>query len=885
MAPHHRGAGKEKPARAKSKPGGHPKTPKVNAGAQPWALERVEGNLTFSGSGAKRIIAWYLLEPQMWSFRSVAEGEQLIRRQAEQIAKLDGSTVYGRITSKPYPIKTWAKAAWANSPAPTEGFSRVLVRDQAMLRGRMQADKLVFFGVDLGARSTMLAAAGGLLSAATQREVTALSVRLGEIDSIMSSVGLEAIRATGNDMAWLLARSFALGCPLPEQTTDPTYEWSKEDLAEFAGAVSWDADPLAQSVRVVSSMDTTPATQHVVVLTVGRMAELAIPERDQPWIAKTDNLPFPVEWSFRVDVRTPAETMKEMTKLGDRITSQIDHYEVDHQMRPPKQLRRQAKRAHDVEDETRSGFDGLSTRTKGRFRIAVSGASEEEALKRAAEVQKLYAPAIKIERELDQYRLAREFVPCEPLANAGHTRHLPVLKLAAGVPAATAEVGDKRGILLGRTAGFAEAPVMFDPWYLPENSRSGLIPLTGTLGSGKTVLAAGIVYKTCQQGVPWNILDPSGMLTAMATMPEFAGVAHAANLLNSEPGALNPYAQVAVPQPSWFEGEDDPQMKYLLAVSASQAERRDLVEDTLRWCVPQETLDRPGVRDVLRDAIWAAPAEPDSMVGTVLDNLREMARGEGAVSEQAALLLRRLEEARERELARLFYATPHTGDRGEASESRRLTIYSLKGLTQPDKSKALADWTITERLSRPIMSLAAHTTLRAVYRLDRHERKGAFLDEVHEITEVPTGGTLVQKGSTDSRKHNWAFMISTQNASRILGQGVENFVGAAFVGRTNGEDQQAAAARLMGLPTGVGYEHTFGELSPTSRRNPDSRQPREFIFRDGQGGAGSRGGMEKIRVDFSAHPEFMAVIDSTPDATKRRASRDTVSALEEVPTV
>ena len=29
-------------------------------------------------------------------------------------------------------------------------------------------------------------------------------------------------------------------------------------------------------------------------------------------------------------------------------------------------------------------------------------------------------------------------------------------KLAAGVPAATAEVGDKRGVLLGYTAGFAE---------------------------------------------------------------------------------------------------------------------------------------------------------------------------------------------------------------------------------------------------------------------------------------------------------------------------------------------------------------------------------------------------------------------------------------------
>ena len=32
-------------------------------------------------------------------------------------------------------------------------------------------------------------------------------------------------------------------------------------------------------------------------------------------MAKTDRLPFPVEWSSRIDVRVPEEISREMTKL------------------------------------------------------------------------------------------------------------------------------------------------------------------------------------------------------------------------------------------------------------------------------------------------------------------------------------------------------------------------------------------------------------------------------------------------------------------------------------------------------------------------------------------------------------------------------------------
>ncbi len=861
--------------------GRHPEVPKPRGTAMKWALSRVENHVTFAGD---RMTAWYILDPQMWSFRSIADGESLIVSHASQVSELVGRTIYGRITTRPYPVQTWAEAAWNNSPAPTQGFAKILERDQLQLRDRMQADKLVYYGVDLGSRSSTVDWTSRYIPEVARREMAALQARLDETDEIMAGAGIEAIPAVGNDMARQLARSFALGCPVPAQDVVEEYAWDKSDLDEFTGGVEWSAEPLAQSVRVESTKGDQPITRHVVVLTVGRMGDLRIPEKEDPWIAKTDKLRFPVEWSFRVDVRRPEETAREMNKLADRVLAQHDHYTVDHEKQPPRQLARQATRAGEVEDEMRTGFDGLSTRTRGWYRIAVSAPTEEEALRRAKAVQNLYKPGIKIEREFDQYRLAREFVPGEPLANSGHARKMPVLKLAAGVPAATAEVGDKRGILIGYTSGFAERAVTWDPWYGPEVVEgSGLVPVVGGLGAGKAWLAGGIVYKTCAQGVPWTVMDPSGRLGALADLPEFKGIGRAINLLDSEPGALNPYAMVPEPHQSWFRDETNPETAFALAKQAAASQRRDLAFDTLRWCLPPEDTDLSSDRgkavlSSLRNAINDAEARPHSTIEGVLKGLQNAPRDD----EISHGIVRRLREASERELSRLFFASPYHGNHGENIADERLTIISLKGLATIDENKDRSDWTFEELLSRPILSLAAWSALRGVYRVDKNERKGIFLDELQEVTKVSTGASLVQKVSTDTRKHDICALVSTQNAANVIGQNINNFVGAAFVGKTTDATAQEENCRLLGLPTGSGYEPLFGRLSQRSRRSMETGTPREFIFRDGMGGDNGRGGIERIRIDYTNHQRLSAALNTTADPTKRRSLQAVDPIPEEV---
>lgn len=127
----------------------------------------------------------------------------------------------------------------------------------------------------------------------------------------------------------------------------------------------------------------------------------------------------------------------------------------------------------------------------------------------------------------------------------------------------------------------------------------------------------------------------------------------------------------------WFADEDQPEVAWRLAMSAAEARRRDLAYDTVRWCLPPATAVREDEQSVLRDAIFASAATPQSTVEAVLSVLQGRANHDDAV---ARTIPARLQEAEERELSRLFFATPGRGHDGGEVQTLRLTVFNLKGL-------------------------------------------------------------------------------------------------------------------------------------------------------------------------------------------------------------
>ncbi|WP_433277076.1 ATP-binding protein [Pseudonocardia xinjiangensis] len=841
------------------------------------ALRSIEGHLTRTGT---QVMAWYRLAAQAWSFRSDSQREVLIRQIAAQLGELQGRWLHLRVTTRPYPVHMWAESfdhnALGRMPdvAGALGWDGFLEGEQRHLMGLSMSDKEVFLGIEVSGRSVLdrwveraAPVLGRVAPAAVRAEIAALSTEVGHLDSLVAGSGLDAVPASADDISWLMHRSCALGLPAPRTLSmvpGGVSRWETEDLAAFTDGIDMHQEPYAPTVRVVGRLRTQTVSRNVAVLSVGLMDGLRIPEVDDPWMQHSDRLPFPVEWSARIYVRRPEEVAGELQRQMGKVRSQIRHYTHDHDLDPPMSLARQADRVLEVEDELTTGLTQLNTRLYGWWRVAVSGKDEAEAVSRAQQVLDVYRPKVQIEHPEAQYRFAREFIPGEPLASTAYRRRGSVTWAASAVPAATASVGDRRGIMIGETCTATRRPVAWDPWLAQEVRRaSGLTAVVGGLGSGKSFLTGVIVYKTLRAGARWTVLDPSGPLAELTRLPELAPFSRHINLLRADPGILNPYRVVAEPRPEHFLDEEDPERAWRRERSLAAATRRRLVLDVLTGLLPYDVARLPHTRIVLLRAVREVGGATDRHPGQVIDALRRHARdGE----DHAGVVADFLEERRELPQAALLFPDTSRDDPWQADREYRLTVLTMQGMTLPRPGSPREEWTDGESLAVELLNLASWLTQRTIYDADRNLRKGVALDETHFLSQVPTGKVLIDRLARDSRKFNVRALFASQLAGDLLRvSGFASLVNAVFVGRTDDEEAQSEALRLLKVPTGVGYEQMLGTLSPRPRHDdrPDDT-PRQFIFADGHGG------VEKIRIDLEApHLEHVReALDTNPDASR-----------------
>ena len=840
------------------------------------ALRSIDGHLVRNG---QEVYAWYRLASQRWSFRSDAQRQDLIHAIAGQYAELQGRWLHLRVTARPYPIRMWAEAHVRNAVGrlpDTPGalsFDDYMIGEQQQLLGHSMAEKEVYLGIQVQTRSVMdrmVERAAPVLRrvfpTAVDAELVAIDAEVEHLDGVISVAGLEGRPVTAGEMSWLMHRSCSLGLPAPRNLPSvPNASWEPEDLASFTDAADFHTEPYAPTLTVRGRTGSNAGTvRHVVVLTVGQMHGLQIPEIDDPWVQRSDRLPTGVEWSARIYVRRPEEVSGELARQMNKVRSQVRHYTDEHDLEPPQSLVRQATRVLEIDDEMTSGFTALGTRVRSWWRVAVSAPTERDALRLAQQLLDLYKPKIAIEHPEGQYALAREFIPGEPLSSGAYLRRGSVVWAASAVPTATAEVGDRRGILIGETCTATRRPVAWDPWMAQEiRDSSGLTALVAGLGGGKSFLGGGIVYKTLRSGAYWTLLDPSGPLAKLCELPELRPYARPINLLNAQPGILNPYRVVAEPEYEHFLDEDDPERAWRREKALTAATRRRLVLDVLTGVLPFEVARMAKTRIVLLRAVRAVGGRPDAHPGQVFDMLR---RDPTEHREHAIVVADFLDEMRER-MSLLIPekgADPYTEVRDD-----RLTVLTMSGLTLPKDNIGREHWTDAESLGVELLNLAAWLTQRSIYERPRDQRKGVWIDEAFFLSEVPTGRVLMNRFARDSRKWNVRVLLSSQIPADFLKiQGFVSLLDSVFVGRLDDGPAQSDALRLLKVPVGAGYEQVIASLG----RRPGGdgadterdRAPRQFIFGDGAGG------VERVRVDFSgAHLQHLCTaLDTTPDALR-----------------
>ncbi|MFJ8963347.1 ATP-binding protein [Lentzea sp. NPDC102401] len=850
------------------------------------AARSIDGHLLRTG---QEVYAWYRLAPQRWSFRSDSQRQDLIAAIAGQYAELQGRWMHLRVTTRPYPIRMWAEAHVHNAvkrlpdTPGTLSFDDYMVGEQQQLMGRSMAEKEVYLGVQVQTRNMMDRAverAAPVLRKvfpdAVDAELVALDSEVEHLDQVIGSAGLEGRPATAEEMSWLMHRSCSLGLPAPRNLPAvPGAAWEPEDLASFTDAADFHQEPYSPTVTVRGRTGSNAGIKrHVCVLTVGLMHGLQIPEVDDPWVQRADRLPASVEWSARIYVRKPEEVSGELSRQMSKVRSQVRHYTDEHELEPPQSLARQAGRVLEIDDEMTSGFTALGTRVRSWWRLAVSGPTEREALRLAQSLLELYKPKVSIDHPEAQYAIAREFIPGEPLSNGAYLRRGSVLWAASAVPTATAEVGDRRGILLGETVTATRRPVAWDPWMAQElRDASGLTAMVAGLGAGKSFLGGGMVYKTLRAGAHWTLLDPSGPLSALCELPELRPYARPINLLNAQPGILNPYRVVAEPMLDHFLDEEDPERAWRREKALAAATRRRLVLDVLTGLLPYEVARLPQTRITLLRAVRTVGGRFDAHPGLVFEALR---RDASEHHEHAVVVADFLDEMRER-MSLLIPEENH--DPYNEVRDDRLTVLTMAGLNLPKDGVGREHWTDAESLGVEMLNLAAWLTQRSIYEKPKDQRKGVWIDEAFFLSEVPTGRVLMNRFARDSRKWNVRVLLSSQIPADFLKiQGFVTLLDSVFVGRLDDDSAQADALRLLKVPIGAGYEQVVASLGrrPGGERNATERDraPRQFIFGDGAGG------VERIRIDFSGpHLEHLRnALDTTPDAKRDNGKGELVPA-------
>jgi hypothetical protein len=828
---------------------------------------------------------YYEMSPQRWSFLAPSQRENLLNRNARRWADLAGRAVKLRLTTRPYAAGQWAAAMDRKTPTPLPDVEGATDYDSWLATGQQTGvwaplsyngwiagqqrrvqqarldTKMCAIGVRICDRPPRLSAQR-LAEAMTDpesappRQLVELISSIRRIDQAMAGPGFGCKPMDSTDLEWLIHRSCAPGIPAPARLGLGGALWTSDDLMAFTDAVDWTYEPFGRTVRVRAHRDGSTIERHIAVLTAGRMEELVYPESGKaPWMTYGDRLEHAVEWSLSGRILAGRELEKDADFQRLRTLNIGKHY-AEHNEKPPRAVSRAILQSEEIVDEITEGTPEVAARFCGVVRAAVVGASEEEAISRAQEFIDRYADDIRIQFEhpVGQHTKLAEFVPGQRWESVGYQRWMPVRYLAAAVPHTSAAIGDGEGPYIGYAAGTSRYACMLDSNYSTEvRKRSGLCPIIADPGAGKSFLTGVLIYHEVRRYVQTVVLDPSGPLARLCSLPELAPFAVHRSLTDGAPGSLNPCALVLDP----LREDHDSDKNWSDELARVHQQRKEILLDTLRGLVPfhKRALADELLPRATRDMTISVDTSPWEVVYWLENRLGESGR-------DLADLLRDVAQLPE---GALILGEPDSCATPE-NPSAMLTVMTMAGVQLPPENLKEEQWTLPMRLAQPLLNLGILSASRFVYTGSPNRRRALHLDEVHFLRNWGSGSGFFNRLARDSRKRNTAVYASSQVPGDVLDLGVASLYTHAFVGRIEDESVAEEALRLVRTPTG--YTATVTGLS--------HEHPGEFLYRD------VFGRVQKVRIDADWLPHLRAALFTNPDGSASTDYSETMGAQSDM---
>lgn len=770
--------------------------------------------LTASGG---EVWAWFVLGHLAWMSAGQQEQARLVQQAAQRFVDLTPTQLHIRTLYRPQNARDRAHRLEArtrkhNGPLPDVPEAAGL--DNGTWRKMLDTQTRRQYHPDLWEQITML----GVRVAVNVKLKTAraflynidanpdLAARLDHITTAVAGAGLEGVPASPVDMDRLWQHSCGLG--LPEHMTGRWWVL-EEDLTSYTDEIVFGTTALADTIQVAARGQEVEEFKHVAILSMGPTEQIQVPDHDDPWMSWTRELGFPVEWSARVDLLYGRDAAGMFQKLEDEADDQEKHY-LKYGDRPPIAVERAQDELRSAYDEVKSGHALQSTCAFGTWHLAVWGRDRREVLQRVAEVQRAHSPQINWRLDSGQWSAFRGFWPGEPLPRAGYRRTLTVMGLGMAMPHISPGLGDDNGIYLGYTTRGGWTPVCFDTHYATGRAGiSGLYSITAVPGAGKSLLLGELAIGSARRGIRTIVLDPSGPLANLATLPELAPHTQVWDFRRAAPGTLNSWGLIPEPARRDYDTDDE----WMAAVSEARYARQELARDVIPMLVNPGLL-APGLfaGEAIDAAIGLVGGDVDRNLWDIVDVLARLGDDDRYrhLREIGRRLAENLSSLADQPLAKVYF--PVRGERqvvdGGLDSTKTLTIMVMSGL-----EAAPADggpMTFRQRMSVPANYLATFLISRFVYDLPRTVPKSILGDELG-LMSGPAKTSLFDRLARDSRKWQAFVALADQNPATVRGlsEQIRNLLGGIIVGRLQGPDAISDAAELL---PGDGWEDIIPSL-------------------------------------------------------------------------